>query len=139
MPPFQHPAENYEQSLPDNDGEAFASFVISELECPVCLKAMIGEMNHPRICSNGHLCCNVCANQLASCPCCRVVGTWKRCIALEKLGEWIMEQNYFPPPSLKTVTSFDWELSGPPPRYFLERGLSILKEISEAENEHFAA
>ena len=72
-----------------------AKLLLSELECPICLEYMVGRDNRPLLCKNGHACCSFCRRRLGSrCPTCRSWTNWGRCLALEKLGEHLVEKGH---------------------------------------------
>ena len=69
-----------------------AKMLLSELECPICLESMVGRVRRPLLCRNGHACCSTCQRRLGSrCPTCRRPTSWSRCLALEKLGEHLVQ------------------------------------------------
>lgn len=66
-----------------NESQNF-EHIRKSLECPVCLKYMVG---HIHSCETGHVICSDCMNQLSECPSCRqnLLPTI-RCYALEKVA-----------------------------------------------------
>jgi hypothetical protein len=78
----------------DSTTPSLISLIISELECPVCYQPMFGPLHFPLLCPNGHPCCSSCSDRTRRiCPTCRVsVIRWTRCLAMEKIGSLMVEE-----------------------------------------------
>merc|ERR1712150_167627 len=64
----------------------------------LCAEAMIGNLNLPLLCPNGHPCCSSCASRVrSSCPTCRTsITSWTRCLFLERVGTYLVERSIVP-------------------------------------------
>ena len=96
---FNEDAEDIEdthvaESVHEDPNSSVISFLISELECPVCYQPMLGHLRLPLLCPNGHPCCYSCASKVRRiCPTCRSSNTrWSRCLFLERMGSYMVEK-----------------------------------------------
>ena len=82
------------ESVHEDPTSSVISFLISELECPVCYQPMLGHLRLPLICPNGHPCCSSCALRVRRiCPTCRSSNTrWSKCLFLERMGSYMVEK-----------------------------------------------
>ena len=82
------------ESVHDDPTSSVISFLISELECPVCYQPMLGHLRLPLLCPNGHPCCSSCASRMRRiCPTCRSSNTrWSSCLFLERMGSYMVEK-----------------------------------------------
>ena len=93
---------------------SFKTMTVSELECPICLSMMVGQYHQPFFCSNGHPCCMSCTTRVTGCPSCRASGPWGRCLAVERIGSWLLQRGIVdepsPPPPLPSTPVRDWQI-----------------------------
>ena len=62
---------------------AVGEFLLSDLECPVCMQYMVPPI---RLCTNGHNICSKCRGRVQCCPTCRAEFSEIRCLALEDIA-----------------------------------------------------
>ena len=93
------------ESVHEDPTSSVISFLISELECPVCYQPMLGHLRLPLLCPNGHPCCSSCASRVRRiCPTCRSTNTrWSRCLFLERMGSYMVEKGIMTIPPEQNV------------------------------------
>ena len=72
----------------DDLSRALGEFLLSDLECPVCMQYMVPPI---KLCTNGHNICSRCRQSVQYCPTCRAEFLQTRNVALEHI---IRRQKY---------------------------------------------
>ena len=88
------------------DQDYLLALLIEELKCTVCFLPMVGSLQRPLMCLNGHACCSRCVHRLSrycrTCPTCREpIRSWGRCLMAERIGDLMVERGLL---SLPTET-----------------------------------
>ena len=98
------------EPVPADPTTNLVSLIISELECPVCLQPMLGHLQLPLLCPNGHPCCSSCSARVRICPICRSsIIRWTRCLSLERIGSYMVEKGIITQPESSEQQTLEQE------------------------------
>ena len=103
---FMKSAEDDVIAEESQDQDSLLVLLIEELKCIICFMPMIGSVQRPLMCLNGHACCSRCVYRLSwdrgTCPTCREpIRSWGRCLMAERIGDLMVERGLL---SLPTET-----------------------------------